>query len=203
MKIIKQSYKITRFNPEIDVYDICDGYCTCYHSKMPPTFEAQCEFIRKHREHESPLEHSRLSVKFFINRGISHELVRHRLASFSQESTRWCNYSKDRFGNELTFTDDETIKEFFSTNDLLETIEQKYIDMLAAGFKAEQARAILPNNLKTTLLVTANFREWRHIFAERCTKRAHYQMREVMIPLFREVNSVLPCVFDDLEEYIA
>ena len=202
MKIINQSYKITRFTPEPDIYDICDGYCTCYKSEIPPTFEEQCEFVRKHRHHESPLEHSRLTVKFFVNRGVSHEIVRHRLASYSQQSTRYCNYTKDRFGNEITYISDPSVEEVYPVSKVFDFLEEQYMAMLDAGLKPEQARQILPIGLKTEILVSANFREWRHIFKERCNKRAHYQMREVMIPLYHEVNSVLPCVFDDLEEYM-
>lgn len=201
MKLIDQNYKIMTFNPEQDIRDICTGYCLCYKTPMPKTFEDQCAFVRKHRNHESPLEHSRLSVILYTNRGISHEQVRHRIASYSQESTRYCNYSNGRFNNEITYISDPSIEEVYPLAPIYEYLEKQYMLMLEAGLKPEQARAILPTGLKTEVLVTANFREWRHIFEERCSKVAHYQIREVMTKLYDEVNSVLPCVFDDIDIY--
>ena len=202
MKIIKADYKIITFNPEEDVRDICLGYSTCYNVELPKTWNKRCDYIRKHRNHESQLEHSRLTVLFTINRGVSHELVRHRHCSFGQQSTRYCNYSKDRFDNQLMFIDDismannaESYNEWLHS---LDEIEKSYLKRLALGDKAEQARGILPNDLATKLLVTTNYREWRNIFKLRCDGYAHYQMREVMIPLFKEIRDTLPCVFDDI-----
>ena len=202
MKLVDADYKIMTFTPENDVRDICVGYTTCYESAMPETFEKQCEFIYKHRHHESQLEHSRLTVLFTINRGVSHEIVRHRHCSFGQQSTRYCNYSKDRFNNELTFIRDcSIVKDKESYKAWLhgrEMNEKEYFAQLKAGYKPEQARGCLPNDLATKLLVTTNYREWRSIFKLRCDTPAHYQMREVMIPLFKEVRNILPCVFDDI-----
>lgn len=203
MKLIDADYKIMTFTPENDVRDICVGYTTCYESAMPETFEKQCEFIYKHRHHESQLEHSRLTVLFTINRGVSHEIVRHRHCAFGQQSTRYCNYSKDRFNNELTFIRDYTEVKNSKTYELwlsgLDFSEYEYFARLKAGDKPEQARGCLPNDLATKLLVTTNYREWRSIFKLRCDTPAHYQMREVMIPLFKEVRDALPCVFDDIQ----
>lgn len=203
MKLIDANYKIITFTPENDAHDICLGYTTCYNSPMPKTFEEQCKFIYKHRHHESQLEHSRLTVLFTINRGVSHEIVRHRHCAFGQQSTRYCNYSKDRFNNELTFIRDcSIIKDAESYKAWLhgrEMNEKEYFAQLKAGYKPEQARGCLPNDLATKLLVTTNYREWRSIFKLRCDNAAHYQMREVMIPLFKEVRDALPCVFDDIQ----
>ena len=202
MRLINASYKIITFDPMVDVYDICLGYTTCYNSPMPRTFAERCNFIRKHRNHESQLEHSRLTVLFTINRGVSHELVRHRHCSFGQQSTRYCNYSKDRFDNRLTYINDTSIVHDSESYDAwirgLANAEELYFERLKLGDKPEQARGGLPNDLATELLVTTNYREWRSIFKLRCDSHAHYQMREVMIPLFNEVCSKLPCVFDDI-----
>lgn len=203
MNIIDASYEVITFQPEIDVRDICIGYCVCYATPVPKTFDKQCEFIRNHRKHESPLEHSRMTVLFTINRGVSHEMVRHRHTAYSQESSRYCNYSNGRFGHELTFINDYSIAKdsdeyrtwiLSRAND-----EQEYFDRLEFGALPEQARGGLPNDIATKLLVTTNLREWRSIFKLRCDSHAHYQMREVMRPLFKEVNGVLPCVFDDIK----
>lgn len=202
MKLIDADYQIITFTPENDAHDICLGYTICYNSPMPETFKEQCEFIRKHRNHESPLEHSRLTVLFTINRGVSHELVRHRHCAFSQQSTRYCNYSNGRFGKELTFIKDYSIVDNSKSYELwisgLDYAEYEYFARLRAGDRAEQVRGCLPNDLSTKLLITTNYREWRSIFKLRCDSPAHYQMREVMIPLWSEVCSVLPCVFDDI-----
>lgn len=202
MKTIDASYQIETFNPVQDVHDICLGYCICYNTPMPKDFIEQCKLIRRHRNHGSPLEHSRLTVLFTINRGVSHELVRHRHTSYSQESTRYCNYSKDRFGNELTFINDIAIAKDSSAYkkwlDCRTLDENEYFDRLNFGQTPEQARGCLPIDISTKLLVTTNLREWRDIFSLRCDSHAHYQMREVMQPLFKEVCAILPCVFDDI-----
>ena len=203
MKIIDASYEIITFQPEIDVRDICMGYCICYATPIPKTFEEQCNFIKRHRHHESPLEHSRMTVLFTINRGVSHEFVRHRHTGYSQESTRYCNYSNGRFGSELTMINDVSIaknsKEYEIWIEGRKRDEEEYFARLDFGSRPEQARGCLPIDLATKLLVTTNFREWRSIFKLRCDNaHAHYQMREVMRPLFEEVNGVLPCVFDDI-----
>lgn len=202
MRIIDASYQIVTFQPEIDVHDICLGYCICYATELPKTFEEQCAFIKRHRKHESPLEHSRMTVLFTINRGVSHEFVRHRHTGYSQESTRYCNYSKGRFGSELTFINNIAIvknsKAYETWLKGRKADEKEYFDQLEFGLLPEQARGSLPNDIATRLLVTTNFREWRSIFSLRCDSHAHYQMREVMQPLFNEVCGVLPCVFDDI-----
>lgn len=203
MKIINQSYDIVRFFPKEDVAAICEGYCICYGHPFPETFEDQCDFIKKHRIHESPLEHSSMTVRFITNRGISHEIVRHRHTGYSQESTRYCNYSKGRFGTELTFINDTHIVKDASAYEAWlkyrQDNEDEYFNMLKRGLRAEEARGCLPNDLKTKLLVTTNFREWRSIFKLRCDSHAHYQMQELMKPLFDEVNTALPCIFDDIK----
>lgn len=177
----------------------------CYKSedKISEDGSSAREFVRMliDRGHEAMIEHVSISVKFIVDRGVSHELVRHRIASFAQESTRYCNYSKDKFGNELTFIRPYYLKEGSMEHilwiDTCKKIEQCYLDMLRAGCSAQEARAILPNSLKTEIVVTMNLREWRHFFKLRCAKAAHPQMREVTLPLLREMQDRLPVFFDD------
>lgn len=126
--------------------------------------------------------HLVISLRFICDRGVSHELVRHRLASFSQESTRYCNYSKDKFAHEITFIkpeniDDEQCKIWSSA--MLEA-EKAYFMMLEAGAKPEQARSVLPNSLKTEIVTTCSLEEWKLIFALRCAPQAHPDIRVVM-----------------------
>ena len=166
--------------------------------------------------HEAMLEHSNLSVKFIVDRGISHELVRHRIASFAQESTRYCNYAKDKFGSECNFIDinpgiklDNKMKSMETSEIALvleewekamEDAERHYMKMLELGATPQIARSVLPNSTKTEIIVSANYREWRNFFKLRIPKTAHPQMREVTIPLLKELKEKIPVIFDDIEE---
>lgn len=176
----------------------------CYKSEDKITESSAKEFIKKllKRGHESVIEHEKISVKIICDRGVSHELVRHRIASYSQESTRYCNYFKDKFGNELTL-----IKPYFWNDDIpkyniwletMQTIEQNYNKLIEMGAKPEEARSILPNSLKTEIIVTMNLRQWRHFFKLRAAPNAHPQMREVSIPLLNKMKTILPVIFDDI-----
>lgn len=155
--------------------------------------------------HEAMLEHASVTVKFVVDRGISHELVRHRLASFAQESTRYCNYSKDDFGSEITFIIPEYL-EYKSEGwniwkESMKQAEDAYFKMLDFGLSPQQARAVLPNSLKTEVVMTANLREWRHFFKLRAlgtTGKPHPQMLEVTVPLLKDMKNLIPVVFDDL-----
>lgn len=155
------------------------------------------------RGHEAMLEHFSLSVKFTVDRGVSHEIVRHRLASFAQESTRYCNYGTR--GGEI-----KVIRPLYLSEDgedynlwrkSCEVAEQQYLAMLACGCAPQEARAVLPNSLKTEIVMTANLREWRHFLKLRAvgtTGKPHPQMQEVAIPLLKELQATIPIVFDDL-----
>jgi thymidylate synthase (FAD) len=163
--------------------------------------------------HEAMLEHSQLSVRFVVDRGISHELVRHRLFSFAQESSRYVNYSKDKFGNEITFIEPifyQATEEHFKDAALIDRYEEwteacqdaekSYFRLLQMGASAQEARNVLPNSTKTEIVVTGNYREWRNFFKLRGDKAAHPQMREVTIPLLHVLKGMIPIVFDDIPE---
>ncbi len=152
--------------------------------------------------HESVIEHEKITVMFIIDRGISHELVRHRIASFSQESTRYCNYSKNKFGQEITviepyFLLGREAYKYWEESCLL--AEKNYLAMLAAGCTPQEARSILPTCLKTEIVVTFNLREWRHFFRLRCAAAAHPQMRQAAIPLLLLFRERFPVLFDDID----
>ena len=143
-----------------------------------------------------------VTVKFVVDRGVSHEIVRHRLASYCQESTRYCNYSKDDFGTEIT-----VIKPYYLTEHTLgydrwyngcKCAEREYFNLLNWGCTPQEARAVLPNSLKTEVVMTANLREWRTFFKLRTTDAAHPQMREVARPLLDAFKKMIPIVFDDI-----
>lgn len=180
---------------------------TCYKSEDKITDESAKKFVAGliKRNHEAMLEHSFLSIRFICDRGVSHELVRHRLASFAQESTRYCNYSQDKFGNELTFIKpfflDEDTNEYRVWEHAMKVAESDYMMMLNAGRTPQEARSILPNSIKTEVVMSTNYREWRHFFklrAARATGPAHPQMEEITRPLLEELKTLIPVVFDDI-----
>lgn len=154
------------------------------------------------RGHESTVEHISISVRIICDRGVSHEIVRHRMASYTQESTRYCNYGKDQFGSEITvikpFYLDESTPAYAAWKTACEAAEKAYFDMLDWGCSPQEARAVLPNSLKTEIIMTANIREWRHFFKLRCSTAAHPQIREIAVPLLTEMKSKIPVLFDDI-----
>ena len=154
------------------------------------------------RGHESVLEHVSLTVKFIVDRGVSHEIVRHRIASYSQESTRYCNYGNNKFGNEITVVNPcfwpEDSEQYAAWRHSCETAEVYYFGLLKMGAKPEEARSVLPNSLKTEVVMTANLREWRHFFRLRTAMAAHPQMREVATLLLTMMRNAIPVVFDDV-----
>lgn len=158
------------------------------------------------RGHLAMLEHSMLSIKFVCDRGVSHELVRHRIMSFAQESTRYCNYSKGQFGGEITvvrpFWAEDSAPGYEAWYDACSVAESTYMDLMEYGWTPQQARSVLPNSLKTEIVMTGNYREWRHFFELRaCDKTgpAHPQMKQIAVPALMEVKRRIPVVFSDLE----
>lgn len=189
----------------------------CYKSedRITEDGESAKKFVKMliERGHEAMIEHSSLSVKFTCDRGVSHELVRHRIASYAQESTRYCNYSGDKFGNEIKVIDpiggialDSGIKNaslvplmMLEWENAMEDAERHYMKMLEYGATPQMARSVLPNSTKTEITITANYREWRNFFKLRTDSHAHPQMREITVPLLKELKQLIPVVFDDIE----
>ena len=189
----------------------------CYKSEDKITNDSAEKFVGMiaSRNHASVLEHHSISVLFTTDRGVTHEAVRHRIASFSQESTRYCNYAKDKFGNEITVIDIEKalyldpvtknldgcakLAILVAWGEAMRDAEKHYFKMLELGASPQIARGVLPNSLKTELVITANLREWLHIFNLRTAIAAHPQIREVMIPLLQEFQERIPVVFDGIE----
>jgi thymidylate synthase (FAD) len=202
MKIIKASAEILSHTPDLEKVIEMAGR-TCYKSEDKITEDSANGFIEriKNFKHESVLEHGSITVRFVVDRGVSHELVRHRLASFSQESTRYCAYNKDKFGNEITVIEpcfwEKGGKKWQQWLDSCHQAELYYFNLLAEGATAQEARSVLPNSLKTEVIMTANPREWRHVFKVRCHRDAHPQMREVMIPLQEDFVARWPALFMD------
>jgi len=176
----------------------------CYKSEQRMGEEYNPQFLKSilSRGHESVIEHEKITVMFIVDRGISHEIVRHRIASYSQESTRYCNYTQDKFGNEITviepyfFLDKPAYKLW---QEACQEAEKAYIQMLESGSSPQEARSVLPTCLKTEMAVTFNLREWRHFFTLRCAAPAHPQMRQAAIPLLLLFQQRMPIIFNDID----
>lgn len=176
---------------------------TCYKSEGAITEGSAEKLVRKLIEsgHESMLEHSQLSVKFIVDRGISHEIVRHRVASFAQESTRYCAYNKEKFGGQISTIVPSMLDDPAAISHVkgaYMACERAYLALLQLGVSPQIARCVLPTGLKTEVVVTANLREWRHIFQLRCAKDAHPQIREVMCLLLDELKQKIPVIFESI-----
>ena len=219
MNIIPASYE---FLTEVDGDEILRQIerigRTCYKSEYRITDESAKPFVANliKRGHEAMLEHCIVSVRFYIDRGCSHEVVRHRIGvAFAQESTRYCSYTKTQFGGEVTYIDisggmaedsrvsalsaeqqDAIYQEWLAA---CADAERHYMKMLELGATPQIARAALNNSTKTELVVTMNLREWRHFFKLRTAPNAHPQMREVTVPLLKDFRHMIPVVFDDIE----
>ncbi len=189
---------------------------TCYRSEREEiTEDTACKFtgmiMGKH--HDSVLEHSVLSVKFFkISRGMTHEQVRHRIAAYSQQSTRYVDYAKNRLSLDEAqlgivlppYKDVDQIIQLdngmqLSPRQMVQLIADMYAGLRRSGWLPQDARQILPIGTETEIVVTTNFREWRHIFAMRTDKDAHWEIRRVMCALLAEMQELVPVVFDDFE----
>lgn len=209
MKIINAGYEILSKISEGGIQELqhiekIGRVCYKSEDKITADGESARKFAKMiiDRGHEAMIEHSSLSVKFIVDRGVSHELVRHRIASFAQESTRYCNYSKDKFGNEITFIKplfwNENSRKYRAWKESCINAEYSYFDLLDDGATPQEARSVLPNSTKTEITITANYREWRNFFKLRTAKAAHPSMREVTIPLLVELKEKLPVIFDDI-----
>lgn len=190
----------------------------CYKSEDKITDSSATTFIANiiKRGHESVLEHVSITMRFIVDRGVSHELVRHRIASFSQESTRYCNYGgtgiqfiippwADIQPGSISYSElddlspgpDTWTPEYLWLR-AMAAAEIYYTQLIKSGWTPEKARSVLPNSLKTEVVMTTNLREWRHIFKLRTSKAAHPQMREVMVPLLWSLKQLIPGIFDDI-----
>ena len=176
----------------------------CYKSEIKISENSYNDFLLSaiQRGHESVIEHEKATVFFVTDRGVTHEIVRHRISSYSQESTRYCNYASEKFGNEITviapFFYPPNSSQYKIWKECCLVCENAYIQLIADS-KPQEARAVLPNSLKTEIAVTYNFREWRHFFKLRCSKQAQPQIQQIAIPLLLYFQKEMPCLFQDIE----
>lgn len=211
MRIIEPSFEIlTPFSEGgIEELQLIERVArTCYKSedKITEDGESAKKFVKMlvSRGHEAPIEFSFAAVKIVCDRGITHEIVRHRLFSYAQESTRYCNYAKGQFSSEITVIRPSMLVEgsaaYESWKKGCEEAEIAYFEMLADGESPQIARDVLPTSLKTELNIGGNYREWRHFFKLRCAKDAHPQIREIACDLLKEFKVGVPLIFDDIDD---
>lgn len=205
MKIIQPSVEfITPLNGPAVIERLEQCGRVCYKSEDRITQDSGIKFLKGiiKSGHEAVLEHCSVTVKFICDRGVSHEIVRHRLASYCQESTRYCNYSKDKFGREITVIApcylEVTSNQWRTWEHACAMAEKAYFSLLDQGCTPQEARAVLPNSLKTEVVMTANIREWRHFLQLRCSEAAHPQIREVATQVLRGFYKAFPVLFDDI-----
>ena len=216
MRLLKPLAEVLHINTEaLQLIELAGRTCYKSEDKMTDTSAPAFAAMVIKRGHESVIEHASATVRFVVDRGVSHEIVRHRLASFSQESTRYCDYEGGHvafvvppwvdvmigdYNCNVHFSD--YIKEVSDEDthwlDAMIQAELSYKRLRTAGWRPEQARSVLPNSLKTEIVMTANLREWRHFFKLRTAAAAHPQMREVACPLLAKMREFMPVVFDDV-----
>lgn len=201
MEIIEQSHEIMTPIDETGIYMMLErAGRTAYKSEDKINAGSAEKFIAKilASGHESVIEHFNLTVKFITDRGVTHELVRHRLVSYTQESTRYCNYTKKGMTVIKPVFWEECPKVYSIWLGSMINAECTYNQLITLGCSPQQARTVLPNSLKTEIVCTANIREWRHILKLRTSANAHPQIRELMKPLLIELQNELPVLFGDI-----
>lgn len=210
MKVIEPSFEIlTPISEggikELQMIERIGRVCYKSEDKISPDGISAKKFVKMliDRGHEAMIEHSQLSVLFVCDRGVSHELVRHRLCSFAQESTRYVNYSReDKAPDGIIFIKpcflEEGSDKYREWLVACQDCEFWYLQAIKKGATPQEARAVLINSVKTEVVVTGNYREFRHLLKLRCDQAAHPQMREIMIPLLEELKQRIPVVFDDI-----
>lgn len=204
MKIVEPWIKVEKIDG-IKVMKKIERACrTCYRSEGSLTEDSYKKLIKNciTRGHESVLEHEKVTVKIYNDLGSYKDLTRHRFASFSIESTRYCSYDKDKYGNEISFInpiyiEDKNIYDIWKKA-MLE-IEKCYIEMRKLGATVDMCREVLPHSIAAEYTMTANIREWKHILSLRTTKHVHPSIRQVLIPLLKYFKEQMPEIFDNIE----
>ena len=211
MKVIEPSWRIaalTEADPVKLMKHLEAMGRICYQSEDAITDKSYEGFLKRiiERGHEAVLEHAMVTAVVICDRGVSHEIVRHRIASYCQESTRYCNYSNGKFGGEITVIKppfwSQDSDEYETWYEACERTESAYFDLLLAGAKPQEARDVLPNSLKTQIAITMNIREWRHFFRLRCAPVAHPQMVEIACKGLVEFYDYFPCLFEDIYQEV-
>lgn len=219
MKIIDPLIMVEDYNPQKILKNLERACRTCYRSENLITEDSYKKLLKNciTRGHESILEHEKITIRMICDIGVYKDLTRHRFGSFSIESTRYCNYGKDKFDNEIKF-----IKPVFYTKTwidrqyegsarsieenkseiwyhTMEDIEKRYMDMTKIGCTPDEMRMILPHSTAAEVTMTANIREWKHILDLRTKQMAHPAIRQILIPLLLKFKQDMPEIFDSIE----
>jgi thymidylate synthase (FAD) len=205
MKIIEPYIEVEEFDGVKIMKNIERACRTCYRSEGLITDDSYKNLLTNciNRGHQSVLEHEKITVRMVCDIGVYKDLTRHRFGSFSIESTRYCNYGKDKFDNEIKFikpcniNEDSDLYTFWKNT--MERIEMNYIHMSNNGATPDQMRMILPHSTAAQVTMTANIREWRHILSLRCAKMTHPSVRQLCIPLLIYFQAKMPELFKDIE----
>lgn len=204
MRIVEPWVKVEKINGKEIMRRIERACRTCYRSEGKMTEDSYKNLIKNciTRGHESVLEHEKITVRIYNDIGSYKDLTRHRFASFSVESTRYCSYDKDKYGNEIAvinpvYIEDEEIYENWKK--AIEEMEKGYMKMKELGATTDMCRNLLPHSTAAEYTMTANIREWKHIFSLRANNHVHPAIRQVMIPLVKYFKEQMPEIFDDVE----
>lgn len=205
MKIIEPKIYVEDYDG-IKIMKRLERACrTCYKSENLITEDSYKHLLTNclNRGHESILEHEKISIRMICDIGVYKDLTRHRFASFSIESTRYCNYGKDKFDNEIKFIKPVHIEEgtenYKIWEDTMKYIEKQYMKMGEAKATPDQMRMLLPHSTAAEVCMTANIREWRHILSLRCSKMTHPAVRQLLIPLLLKFKKDMPELFENVE----
>lgn len=219
MKIVEPWIEVENFDGKKIMKNIERACRTCYRSENLIDEESYKRLLRNclNRGHESILEHEKITIRMVCDIGVYKDLTRHRFGSFSIESTRYCNYNKDKFGNEIKFiepvfyTDSWKLANYegaaMTTEELkssiwyncMEEIEDSYNYMGELECTPDEMRMLLPHSTAAEVTMTANIREWRHILSLRCVKMTHPAIRQLLIPLLLYFKQEMPELFDNID----
>jgi len=205
MKLIEPKIEIENVDYKKIMKNLERACRTCYRSEEKISEESYKTLLKNciTRGHESILEHEKITVRLTCDIGVYKDLTRHRHASFSIESTRYCNYGKDKFDNEIKFIKPVNLNEgteaYNEWYKICNFIEEAYIKMSKIGATPDQMRMILPHSTAAEVTMTANIREWKHILSLRCTKHTHPAVEQVMIPILLHFKKNMPEIFDAVE----
>lgn len=209
MKIIEPNVEIlSNINGDeiLKHLELCARNCYKSESNITEDTTSAIKMINKliELDHTAMLEHFNITIKLLCDVGTYKDLTRHRHCSFAIESTRYCNYSKGKFGNEISVIKpcnmDENSGIYHTWLKAMNDMERAYMQMAEIGATPDQLRMILPHSTAASVILTANIREWRHIFNLRCAKAAHPSVRQIMLMTLNEFHNKIPVLFDDLYE---
>ncbi len=205
MRIVEPWIKVEKIDGKKIMKRIERACRTCYRSEGKITEDSYKKLLGNciTRGHESVLEHEKVTVRIYSDVGSYKDLTRHRFASFSVESTRYCSYDKDKYGNEIAFMNPagyiENEEMYKIWKQTMQEIEKGYIKMKELGATTDMCRELLPHSTAGEYTMTANIREWKHILALRTTKHVHPSIRQVLIPLLKYFQEEMPEIFGDVE----